>query len=304
MESAAAFDPVPASQAADDNRSSPEYDATVYRDVAGQVATEDGTVTVRGNATGTDAVLAVLVDRRGRVVTELVSVDDRAFEEDDLALVTDDGTPLSEGRVVATVLSPGRDGLVGDGEISGVTRADLGDFETAFRDIVGQRVANRTISRTQRQVVELFYDQTVEDAGSDDLLLAEEFVYTDGRTTIERVLPASALDGTGPVEPIRAGDTVVVRGLTNLRPDDNTIFVEVTEGPSADAFDFGATDTWGTDGVWQVELNATGVEPGTYTVEADDGDDSDSFVVRVLPREGESAANRTAGVRSQSDVRG
>lgn len=300
--SATDFCAVPASQATADNQSSPEYDATVYRDIAGQVATEDGTVAVRGTATGTDRVLAVLIDRRGRVATELLSVNDGEFEEDELPLVTDDGTPLSEGRIVAMVLSPGRDALIGDGEISGITRADVADFETAFRDIIGQQVANRTVSRTQRQVLELLYDQTVEDAGSDDLLLAEEFVYTEGRTTIERVLPRSQLNGTGPVEPIRVGDTMVVRGLTNLRPDENTVFVEAAEGPSADAFDLAATETWGADGVWQVALDTDGVEPGTYAVEAEAGDDSDSFAVRILPRENGSVGIDTPKVRSPGDV--
>ena len=301
-DSATDFGAIPASQATADNQSSPEYNATVFRDIAGQVATEDGTVAVRGTATGTDRVLAVLIDRRGRVATELLSVNDGEFDEDELPLVTDDGTPLSEGRVVAMVLSPGRDALIGDGEISGITRADIADFETAFRSIIGQRVANRTVSRTQRQVLELFYDQTVEDAGSDDLLLAEEFVYTEGRTTIERVLPESRLNETGSVESIRVGDTMVVRGLTNLQPDENTVFVEVAEGPSADAFDLAATETWGADGVWQVALDTDGVEPGTYTVEAEASGDSDSYAVRVLPRENGSAGIGTPRVRSPRDA--
>lgn len=283
-----------------DNQSVPEFDATVFRDVAGQVATEDGTVAVRGTATGTERVLVVLFGRRGRVVTDLVSVDDRnVFEEDDLELVTADGRPISEGLVVATVLSPGRDGRVGDGEVAGVTGADLSTLATLVRNQSGQRFGDGAVGRTQRQLVELFYDQTVEDAGSDDLLLAEEFVYTDGRTTVERVVPRSAVDRTGndtedrAVEPVRVGDEVVVRGLTNRRPGDNTILVEVVGGPSAEAFDLAATDSWDTDGVWQVELDATGVEPGVYAVEADDGDSSDTVRIRVLPAGAGSSGNAT-----------
>ncbi|UPV73716.1 hypothetical protein M0R89_14360 [Halorussus limi] len=268
------------------NRTGPTFDATVFRDIAGQVATEDATVTVRGTATETDEVLVALFDRRGRVLTESVSVgDDGTFEEEDLELVAD-GTPLAEGRVVATVLSPGRDAQVGDGEVGNATEADLAAFAAAFRETVGQRSGGRVVSRTQRQLVELYYDQTVEDAGSDDLLLAEEFVYTDARTSIERVAPRSAGNATGPVEPIRVGDTLVVRGLTNRRPEDNTVFVEVVSGPSADAFDLAATETWGTDGVWRVELDAADVQPGVYTIEAEDGASSDSVRVRILPRVG------------------
>lgn len=302
--------PLAQGQSPNANQSTQEFNVTIFEDVAGQVATEDASVGVRGTATGTDSVLVTLFDRRGRVATELVSVNDGVFEEDEVELVTADGTPLSEGPVVATVLSPGRDGVVGDGEVSGVTRESLSDFEAGFLGIVRQESGDRPVRRTQQQLVELFYDQTVDDAGSDDLLLVEEFAYTDGRTTIERVYPRTQVDRTGPeqgnrtgavqgnrtapVEPIRVGDTLVVQGLTNRKPGDNTLFVEVVEGPTAGAFDLAATRTWGTDGVWQVELDAVGVEPGVYTIEAEDGDFTDSFEVRILPRANESVGNATS----------
>ncbi|WP_276281614.1 hypothetical protein [Halorussus caseinilyticus] len=292
---------LPAPRQQTTTESGPAFDATVFKDIAGQVATEDGVVPVRGTATGTDSVLVVLFDRRGRVVTELLSVNDSdVFEEEDLELVTDDGTPLAEGRVVATVLSPGRDGVVGDGEVSGVARADLADFEEEFLDAAGRGAADGRVTRTQQQLVELYYDQTIEDSGSDDLLLAEEFVYTDGRTTIERVVPQSQANRTArsranrtAPEPIRVGDTMVVAGLTNRRPDDSTVFVEVVGGPSAAAFDLAATQTWGTDGAWSVAIEVPDdAEPGTYRVEAEDGDDAETVRFEIRPR----GANETAEV--------
>lgn len=291
-------------------RSGEEFDLTVFRDIAGQVATEDGVVAVRGTATGTDRVLVALFDRRGRVATELLSVgDDGGFEEDDLRLVTADGTPLAEGLVVATVLSPGRDGRVGDGSLGDFAGADLGDLEGFLRTLSDERFGDGGVGRTQRQLLELYYDRTVEDAGSDDLLLVEEFVYTDGRTGIERIVPASRATGDddrgeagggtadgeeagrpSTAEAVRVGETMVVQGLTNRRPEDTTVFVTVVDGPSAGEFDLYATQSWGTDGVWRVDIDTAGVEPGVYTVEADDGDSSDRFAVRVLPRATATAA--------------
>lgn len=129
----------PSHQQSTPNQSGPELDATVFRDVAGQVAAEDGTVAVRGTATGIDRVLVTLVDRRGRVATELLSVDDDSvFEEDDLELVTADGTGLSEGPVVATVLSPGRDGVVGDGELSASFGAVFRTSRSTFATRLGR----------------------------------------------------------------------------------------------------------------------------------------------------------------------
>lgn len=259
---------------------------TVVRDVAGQVATEDGEVSVRGTAAGADAVLVVMVDRRGQIASDIVTVDDDDTFEEDVALVTRDGTPLSEGFVAAAVFSPGRDGVVGDGEIAGFTRADLVALDENTRAKARQELANRTVARTQRQVLELFYEESVNDSGSDDLVLVDAFSFTDGRTSIETVVPAPQVDQTG-VHPVRLGETMVVRGLTNRKSDDDTITVEAVDGPTPEAFDFAATDRWETDGVWMVELDTDGVEPGTYVIEADDGDDSDRVEVRILPREPE-----------------
>uniref|UniRef100_UPI0015F3E4F4 PGF-CTERM sorting domain-containing protein n=1 Tax=Haloquadratum walsbyi TaxID=293091 RepID=UPI0015F3E4F4 len=42
------------------------------------------------------------------------------------------------------------------------------------------------------------------------------------------------------------------------------------------------TDQWGTDGVYSLELELEDVEPGEYTVEADDGDNTDRVPVEVV----------------------
>ncbi|MFB6131593.1 MAG: hypothetical protein ABEJ28_12320 [Salinigranum sp.] len=258
------------------------YAPTVFRDVGGQVATEDGQVTVRGTAAGADDVLVVLIDRRGRIASKILSVDDNDTFDEDVDLVTPGGTPLSEGLIAAAVFSPGRDGVVGDGSIAGFARADLAALDESTRRKARQQIGNRTVTRTQRQVLELFYEESINDSGSDDLALVDAFTYTDGRTSIETVVPRSAGNRTG-IHPVRAGETMVVRGLTNRRPDDNTITVEAVDGPTPEAVDFGATDEWGTDGVWSVALDTGGVEPGTYVLESDDGDDTDRVEVRILP---------------------
>lgn len=277
-----------------------QFAPEVFEDIAGQVATEDGEVTVEGTASGVDDVLVVMVDRRGRIASEIVSVDDDDGFEETVALVARDGTALSEGQIAAAVFSPSRDGVVGDGEIEGFTRADVAALDEYTIEKARQRIADRTVARTQAQVLELFYEESINDTGSDDLALADAFTYTDGRTSIETVVPSSSETETG-IRPVSSGETMVVRGLTNRKPDDNTVTVEAVEGPTPEAFEFGATDEWGTDGVWSVELNTTGVEPGTYVVEADDGDDTARVEVRVLPRESGNATTTpavTVGARS------
>lgn len=317
-------------------QNTPVFAPSVFRDIGGQVAVEDGEVTVRGTATGLDEVLVSMIDRRGRIASAIVSVDDDDVFDEDVTLATPDGTQLAEGPIVASVFSAGRDGVVGDGEIAGFTRADLAALDENTRERARETVANRSVTRTQAQVLELFYEESINDTGSDDLVLIDAFRFTDGRTSVEAVLPVTASNGTDgrnatdettpvanatdettavandtdettPVAnvtnetatdrndttavvtdemaTVTAGETMLVRGRTNRKPDDNTITVEAVDGPTTEALDIVSTDQWGLDGIWQVRLDTDGAEPGVYTLEADDGDDSDRIDVRIVPAE-------------------
>ncbi|WP_276260162.1 HVO_2072 family ArtA-dependent S-layer glycoprotein [Haloglomus litoreum] len=251
-----------------------------FQAINGQVAVEDGTVDVVGVAPGLDEVLAVMVDSRGRIATERISVDDDdTFEEDDIPLVTQDGRTLNEGTVRALLLGLGRDGVAGDGILPGQTSANLAALENY--------VVGLGPGLTQEQTIERIRDETTDEVASDDLSISESFRFTDGATSIETVAPADGNVSQGQIQTIEVGETMLVQGLTNRKPDDNTISVEVIDGPSADQFDINSTDEWGLDGVWSVTLGTDGVEPGTYVLEADDGDNTDTVQVRIVEAQAE-----------------
>ena len=248
--------------------------ARSFRSINGQIAVEDGTVDVAGTAPGLDDVLVIMVDSRGRVSTERVSVDDDdTFDQDDIPLVTQDGRQLNEGSIRGLILGLGRDGVAGDGILPGQTSPSLAALESYVQTFGA--------GLTQEQVIERIRDETTDEVASDDLSIEETFRFTDGSTTIESVgWEENFRQGT--IRNVPVGEPVIVQGLTNRKPDDNTISVEVIEGPSADEFDVNSTDEWGLDGVWQVSLDTAGVEPGQYTIEADDGDNTDTVQIRVL----------------------
>ena len=80
---------------------------------------------------------------------------------------------------------------------------------------------------------------------------------------------------------IRPNETTVVRGETNLRPDDNAVVAELrTENGTVVAAN--ATDEWGTDGAWSTILNTSGVAPGTYALEVEAADNTDRVDVEVV----------------------
>ena len=268
----------------------------IFADIGGQVATEDGEVNVGGTARGFEEVLVTMIDRRGRIASEVVTVDDDDSFEDDVALRTPDGQTLSEGPIVATAFAAGRDGVVGDGEIAGFTRADLEALDESTRQRAREEIQNRSVTRTAQQVLDLFYEESINDTGSDDQVLFDAFRYADGRTSIETVGPQVSPNLTASA-PVAAGEQMFVRGRTNRKPVDNTITVEVIDGPTPLAFDLASTDQWGTDGIWSVTLDVPPeVEPGNYTIRADDGDSTDTGQVEVLaaPAPGnETTANQT-----------
>lgn len=262
-------------------------EARTFQAINGQVAVEDGTVDVEGVAPGLDEVLAILVDSRGRIATERITVDDDdSFEEDDVSMVTRDGRTLNEGQIRALVVGLGRDSLAGDGILPGQTSADLAGLEDYVQGLRG--------GLTQQQVISLIADETTDEVASDDLSIQEAFRFTDGAVSIDTVAPADENATVGEIQTIEVGETMFVQGVTNRKPDDNTITVEVIDGPSIEEFDADSTDAWPLTGVWSVSLSTDGVEPGTYTLEADDGDNTDTVTVEVVaPGAGDAAGNDT-----------
>ncbi|MFC6954290.1 HVO_2072 family ArtA-dependent S-layer glycoprotein [Halorubellus litoreus] len=260
-------------------------EARTFQTINAQVAVEDGTVDVIGTASGLDAVLAVMIDSRGRVATERITVDDDdTFDEDDISLTTIDGRQLNEGQIRAFVIGLGRDGVAGDGVLPGQPNAELASLENYVQSFGA--------GLTQSQIVARLKDETTNEVASDDLAIEEAFRLTDGATSIETVGPAGSVSD-GDIQDVPVGDQMIVAGLTNRKPDDNSISVEVISGPSANDFETNSTDEWGLTGRWTLALSTDGVEPGTYTIEVDDGDNTDTVQVEIVAADGDNGNETT-----------
>ena len=225
----------------------------------GQIATDDEQIDVAGQAPGKDNVIVVFVGPRGNTVAEEVSVDDDdSFEEEDIGI-----SDLSEGTITAHIISNGRDDTFGE---DGSTFSSVDNFRTSSDDTAFGS------SSTGDQIREVILSNTVDDTASDDLIVNEQFRLSDGLTTIDSV--------TSPVE---ANGTVEVEGTTNRKPDDNTITVEILNEED-ESFTVDSTDEWASDGQWSVavDLSDTDIEPGNYTIESDDGDNTDRDSVVVV----------------------
>lgn len=103
-------------------------------------------------------------------------------------------------------------------------------------------------------------------------------------TIITDIVPASTPNATG-IHPIEPGSEMLVRGLTNRRPDQSVITVAVISGPSASAFEFVDVRRWGEDGVWTAVLSVpVDARPGSYVVRADDGSRGDRRTIEIVDR--------------------
>lgn len=235
-----------------------------FQSVNGQVATEDAVVEVQGIARGLDEVLVVMVDSRGAIATERLPVrGPYDVFDDDVALETAEERALAQGSVIGVVIGLGRDRVAGDGSLPGYDAAD-GEALESYVDGIDSRLS-------QQQILERIYRETTDESGSDDLSIFRSFQYTGGVASVETVTATTAQDAGG-INEIEVGETMLIRGTTNRKPDDNTIRVEVVDGPSAERLDIASTDDWGVDGMWMVEIAAADVEPGRYVIRTEVGD--------------------------------
>jgi major cell surface glycoprotein (TIGR04216 family) len=197
----------------------------------------------------------VLIGPRGHVIADTIAVTgDGRIDNENIDL-----GGFNEGTVTAFVISPGRDGTYGD-SASPETPAQLVDeIETEY--------ASETASGSQ--IRSQLRANTVEATGSDDLIVTQNFGYTDGQLTIETAGPAET------------GGTLTVVGTTNVRPTDTTILLNLLD-ENRNAIELGSTTQWGPDGRWSVEIPLGEIPPGEYTLEADNGDTTTRRTVEIL----------------------
>lgn len=227
----------------------------------GEVAIEDEVAVVRGVAPAETDVVAVLVDKRADTVATVGRATANGTFSVPVPLRDGDGL-LGSGPVAGLVLSPGPDGRFG---LAGQGPDSPSEFAQFARDL--QRRGLDTQSAIDRLASE-----SVDATGSDDQAVSVAFELAGSSLTIREASPSAV------------GGRLVVRGVTNRRPATNAVRVAVTDGPTPEVFGPRTAETWGTDGVWTVEIPVPpAADPGTYTVEATVGPSSDTITVAVRP---------------------
>ena len=233
------------------------------------VVAEGDDYTIEGTATGVDTVDIVLIGPKGfmadaySVIDGLLitstSVTDNEFSED---LRMTDG--LDTGQWMAVVLFPGRDGKYGSGD-DGITAGNLADGAETYLSLKG---------KTRDQIIAILTDYTIEQAGSDDDLKVFTFKVESGYIDLN------------PVETVAIGEPLNLTGVTNREPE--TLITISTFAKPAGATDLPAVLAeveWSTkdEGVFSGTIDTTDAVPGTYTLEADDGDgNTDSITVEIV----------------------
>jgi len=259
---------------------------TVEGELSAQVETINGQINydvddagdLTGNAEGQNSVALVFVDRRGNVAVDEIDVDsDGTIDEEDYnipARADNANARLSEGTVTAHFISQGRDDVIGDGEIPNQgSNSDVG----ALTNWVNNNVSSSNLNA--QQVRDRIVSETTEDTASDDLMVTQTFRYAESQTTIDSVYPEEAqADG---VNPVATGETMVVAGSTNLRPDDNSVTVEVLN-EDGESLQISSTDQWENNGQWSATVDTSDLEPGTYTVESDDSTNTDRAEIEIV----------------------
>jgi hypothetical protein len=124
--------------------------------------------------------------------------------------------------------------------------------------------------------------QQVEGSAEDTVSVAVE----SSTTRITDVVPKQEADTASGIHDIEVGETMVVRGETNLDPSETAIAVEVAQVPSTAEFFTDVANDWGSDGIWTAELEVPeDFALGQYTILADDGERTDSVDVNIVEAE-------------------
>ena len=238
--------------------------------VNGQIALEqDGAnVEVSGSAPGSEDVLLIAVGPRGNIVAQQVGVEtDQTFEEDSF-----DITDLNKGAASLHVYSIGRDDRVGDNDLPDSFAADsLGEFQRFLTEVnANTRQSLQEQDLTGDQVRSSILAQTVEDDATDDALVNANVRLVDSQSRIVNVYQEGN-EASG-LNPVAAGETMIVEVQTNLKSDDNTISLEVQNEDVT--VGLSAVDEWGDDGRATLTLDTEDAATGTYSVEIDDGHNS------------------------------
>ncbi|TKX44688.1 MULTISPECIES: HVO_2072 family ArtA-dependent S-layer glycoprotein [unclassified Halorubrum] len=241
--------------------------------IDGQFAIEDSSMTVNGTAEGQSDVLVAFVDERGNTDVTVVSVDnDGTFDEEDVSV------DLSQGAASGHVISLGRDDTVGDGDLPGVggfggaSDPTISDLESFIDELEGE-------SLTGNQVRDRIVAQTTEADATDDLMISTTFRVTEASVSVDSVYPEGAqADG---INPVAVGETMVVEGSTNLQPDDNSVVLNVLN-QNDNSVESVSVEEWGNDGQFTLTVDTSGLETGTYVLEADSGDTTDTTDVELV----------------------
>jgi major cell surface glycoprotein (TIGR04216 family) len=215
----------------------------------GSIATTEPFVRLDGTAKGRETALIVGIGDRGSV--ETVQVDGPNFSDVNLPINT-----FANGNVRIYALSAGRDGQIGDGEIeidsnrSGTSSvSSIDGFQRYIETIAGT-------DATSEQLQAIVRNETEFDTGSDDVVVTRELLVTTPRIVIQT--PASGQSITG--------DTIQVRGTTNIRPQDSRI--EVSLKKRGNVTTDVRTSQWKTAS-WNATISVPPNASGQYALTAD-----------------------------------
>jgi hypothetical protein len=80
---------------------------------------------------------------------------------------------------------------------------------------------------------------------------------------------------------VTVGSDFTVSGVTNRDPDNAVIIVELRRD-GGDIVTVASDEQWGESGEWRVTIELGDIEPGSYTIEASTGDETDIKAVNIV----------------------
>ncbi|RCV63900.1 hypothetical protein C5S53_11430 [Methanophagales archaeon] len=224
---------------------------------ATNVAQEDS-FTVEGTAAGSDFVDIVTIAPKGGSGRGInpgsvagvpgITHDSSAVSDIDYSYLKDlyVDEDADTGKYMVVVVSPGRNGVYD--ELNSAELFGSAEFNAAYGDLA---------SKTQKQILAILMDATVDAAGSDDLMWIRTIIVGEIETeTLTRK----------PIAGVVVGNSLEVTGETS-RKEGSIIWITV-KGRYHEIVPQAAIAK---NNTFNATFDTTGAQPGTYTVKAIDG---------------------------------
>ncbi len=245
--------------------------------VNGVIADSEEVIQLNGTINGPDAALVVAIGDRGSVESQII--DQSNFT--DVILPADS---FSRGTLTVYAITPGRDGIIGDGQIPGETISGLSGSASVESQLQSLQAYINSVSERKgyddTRIQAVIRNETSFDTASDDIVVKRATQIAQTRIEISSPKQSATLP---------AGEPIKITGETNLSPLRTQLYITVSRDDRS--VRSVVLDEW--NRTWSLMLRDEDVTPGEYRISVSTQDVSTERKITIMSNQTVSTSSST-----------